>query len=353
MDPFQNIITILSRAEGIISTNDSQGSDLINTNGDSNGSLVRMGHVDYHRHMFEPDRHEDQRQNRHDFDWKMLTRNPEMMMLEPTPIAPSCFMQTFPQVPPSRSMTMIPGPTGSSSLLPPPPPPNTTTSSSLSLMNNHYSSSYEQHLIISSTIDNDESSFPTSEVHITETIPPVDTSILSSTIPSSASTLPTRATTTVKPMGTLSSCLIDTNVNQYQPSVVGTTADRTMMMTMRNTPLSFSYIHNDDDGDDDDDDDDTDGAAYDGTMDTQQQQQQLRSNRKFQVEQWNERFQELLAFREQHGHLFVPHSYPANQQLAQWVKRYANRRRSTHVSSKQHFWRVGLCVRVGLCARIT
>lgn len=43
--------------------------------------------------------------------------------------------------------------------------------------------------------------------------------------------------------------------------------------------------------------------------------------RKFRTCQWTERFQELLDFRNQHGHLFVPHSFPPNQQLAQWVKR--------------------------------
>jgi Helicase associated domain len=43
--------------------------------------------------------------------------------------------------------------------------------------------------------------------------------------------------------------------------------------------------------------------------------------RKLQSGQWNERFRELLQFKEEHGHLFVPHSYPPNQQLAQWVKR--------------------------------
>lgn len=43
--------------------------------------------------------------------------------------------------------------------------------------------------------------------------------------------------------------------------------------------------------------------------------------RKFQTGQWKDRFEELLAFREDHGHLCVPHSYPPNQHLAQWVKR--------------------------------
>jgi hypothetical protein len=43
--------------------------------------------------------------------------------------------------------------------------------------------------------------------------------------------------------------------------------------------------------------------------------------RKYQTGQWNERYQELLKFRQENGHLFVPHSFPANQKLAQWVKR--------------------------------
>jgi hypothetical protein len=47
-------------------------------------------------------------------------------------------------------------------------------------------------------------------------------------------------------------------------------------------------------------------------------------SRRFQTGQWNDRYQELLQFREQHGHLFVPHSYEPNQKLAQWVKRYVS-----------------------------
>jgi hypothetical protein len=43
--------------------------------------------------------------------------------------------------------------------------------------------------------------------------------------------------------------------------------------------------------------------------------------RKYQTGQWKERYADLLQFHEQHGHLFVPHSYPPNQKLAQWVKR--------------------------------
>jgi hypothetical protein len=43
--------------------------------------------------------------------------------------------------------------------------------------------------------------------------------------------------------------------------------------------------------------------------------------RMYQTCQWDQRFQELLLFRQEHGHLLVPHSYPPNQKLAQWVKR--------------------------------
>ncbi|KAG7373006.1 helicase domain protein [Nitzschia inconspicua] len=43
--------------------------------------------------------------------------------------------------------------------------------------------------------------------------------------------------------------------------------------------------------------------------------------RKYQASQWDDRFQELLLFQQEHGHLLVPHSYPPNQKLSQWVKR--------------------------------
>jgi len=49
--------------------------------------------------------------------------------------------------------------------------------------------------------------------------------------------------------------------------------------------------------------------------------QGTKRTRKYQAGQWNDRFDELLAFRAHHGHMFVPHSYAANQKLAQWVKR--------------------------------
>jgi hypothetical protein len=44
--------------------------------------------------------------------------------------------------------------------------------------------------------------------------------------------------------------------------------------------------------------------------------------RRYQTGLWNDRYQDLLVFQEQHGHLLVPHSYKPNQKLSQWVKRY-------------------------------
>jgi hypothetical protein len=38
-------------------------------------------------------------------------------------------------------------------------------------------------------------------------------------------------------------------------------------------------------------------------------------------EKWDERFQELLQFREQYGHCLVPHNWEHNKEMAQWVKR--------------------------------
>ena len=45
------------------------------------------------------------------------------------------------------------------------------------------------------------------------------------------------------------------------------------------------------------------------------------TSKKYQDDQWNQRFQELLEFRSQHGHLLVPHGYAKNYKLSQWVKR--------------------------------
>ncbi|KAG7340228.1 helicase domain protein [Nitzschia inconspicua] len=52
--------------------------------------------------------------------------------------------------------------------------------------------------------------------------------------------------------------------------------------------------------------------------------------RKYHTSQWDDRFQELMAFRQEHGHLLVPHSYSSNQKLAQWVKRQRHQYKRKH-----------------------
>jgi hypothetical protein len=56
------------------------------------------------------------------------------------------------------------------------------------------------------------------------------------------------------------------------------------------------------------------------------QQQQVRTKevshfRDYQADQWNDRFQDLLDYKELTGNCLVPHDFPAKQRLAQWVKR--------------------------------
>jgi hypothetical protein len=41
----------------------------------------------------------------------------------------------------------------------------------------------------------------------------------------------------------------------------------------------------------------------------------------FHKEKWNQRYEDLVSFRRQTGHAAVPHTYPAHQQLARWIKR--------------------------------
>ena len=43
--------------------------------------------------------------------------------------------------------------------------------------------------------------------------------------------------------------------------------------------------------------------------------------RPYQAEKWQERFDELIIFRNEQGHCLVPHTFPANAALARWVKR--------------------------------
>ncbi len=57
------------------------------------------------------------------------------------------------------------------------------------------------------------------------------------------------------------------------------------------------------------------------TTNSDSEQNKKRRIRKYKEDQWNIRYQELLLFRHDEGHVMVPHSYPRNQKLAQWVKR--------------------------------
>ena len=45
------------------------------------------------------------------------------------------------------------------------------------------------------------------------------------------------------------------------------------------------------------------------------------TNREYYHDSWTRRFEELKEFRVQHGHCFVPRTYPENQKLAYWVER--------------------------------
>lgn len=42
---------------------------------------------------------------------------------------------------------------------------------------------------------------------------------------------------------------------------------------------------------------------------------------------WNERFQELIQFREANDHCCVPHNYPENRRLSQWVRKQRHQRK--------------------------
>jgi hypothetical protein len=59
----------------------------------------------------------------------------------------------------------------------------------------------------------------------------------------------------------------------------------------------------------------------------------------FHEEKWNQRYKELLVFYAQHGHVAVPHTYPPNQQLARWIKRYVETENSKYsdISRLRHF----------------
>lgn len=76
---------------------------------------------------------------------------------------------------------------------------------------------------------------------------------------------------------------------------------------MRNAQfmLSFQQQMLSEGGDDYDEDDDESDERF----------------RNYQSEHWVERFADLVKFRAENGHTFVPHNYEENAALAQWVKR--------------------------------
>jgi hypothetical protein len=54
---------------------------------------------------------------------------------------------------------------------------------------------------------------------------------------------------------------------------------------------------------------------------------QLREIRPYQNDQWNERYTELVEYRNQFGHCNVPYHWPDNKPLSQWVKRQRHQRK--------------------------
>lgn len=77
--------------------------------------------------------------------------------------------------------------------------------------------------------------------------------------------------------------------------------------TMVVTPVSFQQ----------EEEEDITNEAQDGTM----EEDEPARFRRYQADQWMERFDDLMNFKAENGHCLVPHSFPPNQQLAQWVKR--------------------------------
>jgi len=52
--------------------------------------------------------------------------------------------------------------------------------------------------------------------------------------------------------------------------------------------------------------------------------------RAYQAENWTEKFEELLRFREENGHCLVPNCHPENPALAQWTKRQRYQHKLKH-----------------------
>lgn len=66
------------------------------------------------------------------------------------------------------------------------------------------------------------------------------------------------------------------------------------------------------------------GYAFSNNLDSSTaslKDKQGRRFRDYEADQWTERFTELLQFKDANGHCLVPHTYPSNPLLSQWVKR--------------------------------
>jgi hypothetical protein len=67
-------------------------------------------------------------------------------------------------------------------------------------------------------------------------------------------------------------------------------------------------------------DDDLEESHIDGDAPSKEDQD-TRLNGDNATEKWNERFNNLVKYRERHGHCLVPNAWKGDMQLAQWVKR--------------------------------
>jgi len=73
----------------------------------------------------------------------------------------------------------------------------------------------------------------------------------------------------------------------------------------------------------------TKGTAFDGSSPSSPliSSKRSRRSRSLVSSSWNERFQELIQFREANDHCFVPHKYPQNPKLSQWVRKQRHQRK--------------------------
>jgi Helicase associated domain len=110
-----------------------------------------------------------------------------------------------------------------------------------------------------------------------------------------------------------STTLLSNNISAHSKSTTKTSRPKQMKAEYDVDHDDDDHVGNDIDEDnnhnDDDDDDDEDDESGTNRF------------KPFHEEKWTSRYKELLAFHQLHGHAAVPHTYPANPQLARWVKR--------------------------------